>query len=303
MTDTDDAITAPSTTSGPVRFTVTTPEGLQIVGIRSGSGPLVVLLHGGFQTHSSWRTGAETLVSEGFEVIAYDLRGHGESDRARDGDYSEEAHARDLRALLDSLPQPAALVGASMGGMTAFVTAASMRDVKPGICALVMVDIVPRMQQHGRDRVRQFMAARPDGFESLEEAADLVAQYLGGPRPRPGSGLAKNLQRSDDGRYHWHWDRRILERGFDGYGEDWIADMLALASTLTVPTLVLRGEHSDVVSRDGVAEFVAALPHGTAEEVHGVGHMVAATPNNPFVAAASRFLHAVMHQGPESGTA
>ncbi len=271
-------------------FSFTTHDGIRLAGARRGEGPTVVLLHGGFQTHGSWRAGADTLIEQGYEVIAYDLRGHGDSDRAPDGDYEDETHARDLGALLDELPGPVALVGASLGGMTGLLAAADLADRPGSVAAVVLVDVVPRLRADGRDRIRRFMTARPEGFDSLDEAADLVAEYLGGRRPRAGSGLTRSLRQTPDGRYRWHWDPRILERGFDGYEEERIQTLLAAAARVTAPTLVLRGELSDVVGPEGVAELMGVLRDGTFEEVPAVGHMVAATPNSPYVDATSAFL-------------
>lgn len=270
------------------------PDRVRLVGERVGDGPLVVLLHGGFQTRGSWRTAVTQLSGEGFSVLSYDLRGHGESGRSPDGAYRVGLHADDLRALLEEVGEPAALVGASLGGAASLVTAGDPSPAVRGqVAALVIVDIVPRLEKVGRDRIATFMGAHLDGFESIEEAAELVAAYVGGP-PRPGGGLTRSLRQGDDGRYRWHWDPALLAAGFDGYAEDSIQASLAAARRLETPTLLLRGELSDVVVASGVAEFLDAVPEATYQEIPGVGHMVAAVPNNPFVTAISGYLTALL---------
>ena len=61
-----------------------------------------------------------------------------------------------------------------------------------------------------RRRSRPSWARAPDGFATLEEVADAIADYQPHrPRPRHLDGLAKNVRLGDDGRYHWHWDPRF----------------------------------------------------------------------------------------------
>src|SRR3546814_10171520 len=92
--------------------------------------PAVILLHGGGQTRHSWGGASRELLRQGFHVINLDARGHGNSGWAPDGDYSLEAMADDLRAVIATLPSLPALIGASMGGCRAFyeIGRASRRD-------------------------------------------------------------------------------------------------------------------------------------------------------------------------------
>src|SRR5580698_8397894 len=87
--------------------------GERYVGGRRG---IVVLLHGGGQTRHSWANTGARLAGAGFEAIALDMRGHGESGWAPDGDYTLDTFAADLVAFAGTLASPPALVGASLGG-------------------------------------------------------------------------------------------------------------------------------------------------------------------------------------------
>ena len=75
------------------------------------------LLHGGGQTRHSWHRAVRSLASSGYFALAFDMRGHGESDWATDGDYSVHALARDLECVLAEVRRPVAIVGASLGGL------------------------------------------------------------------------------------------------------------------------------------------------------------------------------------------
>jgi hypothetical protein len=99
-----------------------TPDGLSLVADVGGrpNAPGEVLLEGGGQTRHSWAGAMRRLIERGCFVVSFDGRGHGDSDWSHDGDYSLNALASDLRAVLPTIAGPAALVGASTGGMTSF---------------------------------------------------------------------------------------------------------------------------------------------------------------------------------------
>jgi pimeloyl-ACP methyl ester carboxylesterase len=276
-------------------------DGLKLVADVGGAhdAPGVVLLHGGGQTRHSWKRGAERLVEAGYRVISLDARGHGESDWAPDGDYAMPRGADDLRAVAAALPAPPALVGASMGGLTAIGAMGTAPElVAP---ALVLVDVTPRVSRAGAQRVVDFMRAQPEGFASLEAAADAVAAYNPDrPRPKTVDGLRRNL-RERDGRWHWHWDPRMMSGEIDPSALD--AYMLAAAEMITAPTLLVRGDKSDVVGPEEIAEFRAVMPHAEYVDVAGAGHMVAGDRNDAFNDAIVAFLRRTYPTTGRSGSA
>jgi pimeloyl-ACP methyl ester carboxylesterase len=250
-------------------------------------GQPVILLHGGGQTRHSWGRAALELAARGYYVAALDLRGHGDSDWAPDADYSIEAQAGDVRAVIAQMPKPAVLIGASMGGLIS-LTAAGEAPRQP-ISALVLVDVTPMVDPGGRARIIGFMRDRPDGFESVEEAADAIAAYLPHrPRPKDLSGLNRNL-RPRDGRWFWHWDPRF----FDTFEPDPAAAAqryTAAAKNVTVPTLLVRGSKSELVTPENVQHFRAAIPHAEYVDVTDATHMIAGDRNDAFNAVVLEFL-------------
>lgn len=252
-------------------------------------GTPVVLLHGGGQTRFSWgRAGAELAVA-GYRTISLDLRGHGESGWSADGDYRLDRFVDDLAAVLSDLPAPAFLVGASLGGLASLLAAGEGRGPVAG---LVLVDVAPRIEIEGAQRIGAFMRADPEGFASVDEAADAVAAYMPHrPRPKDTSGLLKNLRLREDGRYRWHWDPRFVGREISS------AEILsngarleAAAQALTMPALLVRGGLSTVVSPKGVAQFRALVPHAEVVDIAGADHMVAGDRNDNFNEAVTDFL-------------
>lgn len=252
----------------------------------TGSAPLVMLLHGGGQTRHAWAATAKRLIDQGYDVGTYDARGHGDSDWSPGQDYQLATHAADLQAVLRALGRPAALVGASMGGVSSLITASEAPEL---VRALVLVDIVPRFAPEGVARVRNFMTAHPDGFANLEEAAAAVRAYNPHrPPSKSPDGLMRSL-RERDGRLHWHWDPAVVGAAPDPALSDMLSQRLA-ALPATLPLLLISGAQSDVVDAEAAEEFSRQAPHAEIVAVDRAGHMVAGDRNDAFGDAISDFL-------------
>jgi non-heme chloroperoxidase len=225
-------------------------------------------------------------------ALAIDMRGHGDSDWSEDGDYGPETYVNDLRDIMHTLDEPPALVGASLGGITSLL---SQGELYPSTAsAIVLVDITPRVERDGIERIVSFMTSHPDGFESLEQAADVVAKFVPHrPRPADTAGLEKNLRLGDDGRWRWHWDPKFLSRAAGRSPEAallWPNRLSAAAESLAIPTLLVRGGMSDVVTEETAREFLASVPHAEFVDVENAAHMVAGDRNDIFSDAIIEFL-------------
>jgi pimeloyl-ACP methyl ester carboxylesterase len=259
-------------------------------------GPPVLLFPGGGQTRHSWDGTARLLGNKGWRATTVDLRGHGDSDWAADGDYSLDAFAADVCDVARATgPRPPALVGASLGGISSLIAIAEDDPAadRPVASALVLVDVAPRLEPEGVARIGAFMLGHLDGFASLEDVADAVAAY-NPHRPRPSdlSGLRKNVRQREDGRWYWHWDPRFMTPGrIDEPRSIRNEDRLERAAqTLTLPVLLVRGRQSDVLSEAGARNLQALVPHARFVDVAGAGHMVAGDRNDVFNDAVVAFL-------------
>lgn len=267
--------------------------GLRIAGDVWGEpgAPVVILQHGGGQTRHAWKNTGRILGDLGYHAIALDARGHGDSEWAPDGDYSQDAMVADLRSVVAAIgtPRPV-LVGASMGGGTSLV-AAGLGTVEAS--ALVLVDMAPRLETAGVARIRAFMTQRPEGFGSLEEVADAIASYQPHrARPTNLEGLRKNVRPTPDGRFRWHWDPKFMDRRIDAEIRH---ERLAMAArNLEVPTLLVRGGLSDVLSEQGAQEFQALCPHCEYVNITGAAHMIAGDRNDVFAQSLVEFLSRTM---------
>lgn len=286
------------TVTAPAEITLPGRGGLALRGDVYGNegAPPVLLLHGGGQTRHAWGTTASVLADQGWRAYTMDLRGHGDSDWDPEGDYSFDAFVADVAALAGMMSEPPALVGASLGGISSLGAVAEAEPPNSIACALVLVDVAPRIEAAGVARIGAFMTQNLDGFASLEDVADAVAGY-NPHRPRPGdlSGLRKNVRLRDDGRWYWHWDPQFIIGRMGSPDETRSAmvqpDRLASAARrLTVPTLLVRGRMSDLLSEEGARELLDLAPHAEMVDVAGAGHMVAGDRNDLFNDAVVSFL-------------
>ena len=239
----------------------------------------VILLHGSVQTRHAWRGTARALAAAGFHAIVFDARGHGASDWSPVCNYSQGAMVRDLEcvaAMLDG--RTPALVGAGMGGSTSLL---AVGERYLNARALVLVNIAPQTERAAVTRLETFMR-QPPGCLTAVDATD------------PGPASLADLQTGScvrwgaDGDYHWHWDP-----GFAAWPRDLARRESRLsqsARNLRLPTMLVRGESSEVVSEAGAQAFLRLCPHAEYADVRDAGHPTAGESNDVFSATVLRFL-------------
>lgn len=248
----------------------------------------LLFAHGFGQTRGAWQRTCAVLADAGYAGLSYDARGHGESGRNPDGlAYAGEQFADDLIIAAGEQPQPPILVGASMGGLFGMIAEARW----PGLFrAMVLVDITPRWEQAGMQRILGFMTAFPEGFDSLEHAAEIVAAYLPHRRKRKtAEELGELLHHGEDGRWRWHWDARLIDdlvRDSARHQDD-IANA---ARTLRCPVLLISGGRSDLVSASTVEEFHDLVPHARHAHLPQATHMLAGDDNDAFTSTVLDYL-------------
>lgn len=262
----------------------------------------VLYLHGFGQTRQAWSATARRLAAAGHRGLALDGRGHGESGwNAPGAAYSMEQFVADIEHVARGHELRPVLVGASMGGLLGLLTegesAAGLYE------ALVLVDITPRWESQGVERILGFMGAHPEGFASLEAAADAIATYLPHRRRKTPHELRNLLVAQPDGRWRWHWDPRLLDEVARD-GARYQARLIDAARRVRVPTLLVSGGLSDLVSDATVDEFLQLVPHAEHVRIADATHMVAGDRNDAFTGAILDFLRALPERrAPATGAA
>lgn len=269
-------------------ISVASSDGLRLAASQvAGDGPAVVLAHGFGQTRQAWRGTQQRLGQAGRASLAWDARGHGESGRnPATVAYDGLQFVQDVHAVASAAGDGPVLVGASMGGLTGLIAQAQARPFS----ALVLVDITPRWEAAGVERILAFMTAHPDGFDSYEHAAAEIAAYLPHRREKKSPAQLAHLLRHDhDGRLRWHWDPRLMTEFIPG--TDALQGPIEDACrALDVPVLLVSGGRSDLVTDQTVAHFLELAPHARHVRLPQATHMVAGDDNDAFTDTLLQFL-------------
>ncbi len=252
----------------------------------------IILLHGGGQTRHAWKGTARELASRGWYAVAVDQRGHGDSGWSHDGNYLMEKFVEDLVEITGQMSIPPVIVGASLGGVAAMMAAGEVAF--PIFAAVILVDIAPKVEPSGVAEIIGFMGEHiNDGFETPEDAADVIAAYLPHrSRPKNLSGLTKNLRKGVDGRYRWHWDPAFIagEKCAAASRDKDPGRLERAARKIRIPNLLIRGKLSSLVSQESVDHFLKIVPNAKFVDVSNAGHMVAGDVNDVFTGAVVKFL-------------
>jgi pimeloyl-ACP methyl ester carboxylesterase len=262
----------------------------------------ILMAHGFGQSRLAWSASAAALAVSGFYCLAADGRGHGLSSWNGNDRYEMDQFIEDARTLVAKVGGKPIWVGASMGGLIGMIAEA---ETAGGLFeALVLVDVTPRWETQGVERILDFMRAHPQGFASVDEARDAVLHYLPHRAERASSDrLAKMLVTMPNGRLRWHWDPRLLNEVGER-GEEYLGRLHSAAGQLRLPVLLISGDKSDVVSTTTIDEFLKLVPHAEHQRIADATHMVVGDDNHTFTQSVSTFIHRLaVPKNPQSRSA
>ena len=249
--------------------------------------PPIVLLHGGHQSAHSWDL-VSLHLAQHYHVLALDQRGHGDSEWARDVEYSNHTMALDALAFLDAMElRKPILIGHSMGGRNSLILT---KQDPSRLRALVIVDVGPEVSDRGRAAIAGFVQENQE-FENLEHFVANVRKYDPyRPREHIERTVKYNMLQRADGKFVSKCDsnpRRLgIVRGQGPMENITLED----AGAFHLPVLLVRGERSNILAPDAAERFRDALPQGRLVTVPNCGHNVHGQNTLGFIAALGEFL-------------
>jgi pimeloyl-ACP methyl ester carboxylesterase len=260
-----------------LRGAVASPDGVSIGLLTAGSGPAVLLVHGGLGSIDSWQSGWDSLTSQ-FQVTAMDRRGRGTSGDA--DSHSLEREYADVAAvaalLADEQGAPVDVVGHSYGATCVLGAAARGAPVR----RIVLYEPPgPQTVRDGwADRVGAMVAEGQVGravFSFLIEIIGLTRSDVEALRDTPGGRDVLPIAAATLPR-----EARALAA----------VDLTAEAARVRPPTLLLLGVNSPPWAGEITARLAAALPAATVIKLAGAGHLALDTAPDLVTSAVIRFL-------------
>ena len=249
---------------------------------------IVVLLHGLRGHGHSWDDFSAAICQD-YQVLALDQRGRGETDWAKDGDYTTPAFVADLAGFCDAVGLDSfILVGHSMGGRNSMLFASQYPEK---LKQLVLVDVGPDLDPRGSNRIAQEVINVPEEFDTFED----LFQYMNKQnRFAPERVMRRRLQYASkelpNGKFGWRYDREIRESRRRGDVTPTL-DLWPALPKITCPTLIVRGTETDLLTPETAQRMVDTLPNGKLVEVEKAGHMVFEDNPEGFFDAVRPFLN------------
>lgn len=246
----------------------------------SREGTPLLFLHGFSNDAHVWDLIAPVIAPH-YRVLAFDQRGHGDSDRDPEGRYDHETMARDVNAALESLGiARVVIVGHSMGGRVAMRFAGLFPEKLAG---LVVVDSAPDLDARGTTRISLDVQQQDWSFGSVAEYERVLQRQYAVTKPELLAKLAVHwTRRREDGRYELKLDpgfmkarQGVTAEAAKAWSEQEAKHLWAALAGLPCPALVVRGAASDVMSAEVADKMVDdVIPKAVLETIARAGHSV-----------------------------
>ena len=232
----------------------------------------LICVHGLTRSSRDFDELARALCGQ-FRVVCPDLAGRGDSDRLADPMlYAVPQYLADMVTLIARLDvESVNWLGTSLGGLVGMALAA---QTGTPVKKLVLNDVGPIVSKVALQRIGAYVGKTPT-FASLDEAEKYIRTIsapFGEHSDAQWRFLAETwVRKQPDGTWQPHYDPRIAQ-AYGANPPDKDLDLWHIYDAVRCPTLVVRGEHSDLLSRETVAEMARRGPKAKVAEIRGVGH-------------------------------
>jgi esterase len=248
----------------------------------------ILFLHGGGLNAHTWDLVCLMLRDE-YYCVALDQRGHGDSEWEPTADYRFEHQVRDIEGFVDKLALSRPLVvGHSMGGFAAMGYAIEHARSMAG---LVLVDVAPELNPEGSVRIREFIRQDRE-LESVDAFIERALKF----NPRRNRELLRrsllhNLRQLPNGKWTWKHDPNRMRGNFEAERQARADFIKKAANRITCPVLVMRGEHSNVLTAESARNFADSLPRGRWVQIPDAGHTIQGDSPRELLRALRPFLN------------
>ena len=269
-------------------------DGSSLSSLRWGDDtPQAVFLHGGGQNAHTWDAVALLL---GKSILAIDMPGHGHSDWREDKAYWPLTNAAAAAEVLDQMKfsSPIALIGMSLGGLTAIRLAALRPDL---FSSVTIIDVTPSQMAQMKKMSEQekgttALTQGPARYATLQDMITATAALA----PHRSAvlierGVVHNAREFEDGQWGWRYDKLVSdEKVKDGESPDF-DELWDDVSAIAMPMMLIRGGESAFVTEEHVAEFKTRAPQLRFEIVDGAGHSVQSDRPAELAAVLTTFIY------------
>lgn len=260
----------------------TSSDGLQLYArdYASRGGPAkcaVICIHGLTRNSGDFEELAPWIAEQGRRVIAVDVRGRGRSQHDADPDhYNSVVYANDVIKLARDLGiGRAVFIGTSMGGLITMTVAARKLNL---IAAAILNDVGPALSAKGLGRIAGF-AGKTVEVNDWDEATHYIRQvnlsaFPGNSMEEWGKWARRAFVENVDGKLALQYDSNIARPLQNGQlkSKSWVANFAFRRLARNRPTLLIRGDLSDLVEHEQLAYMKDLAPDLQYAEVNGVGH-------------------------------
>ncbi|MDP1980317.1 alpha/beta fold hydrolase [Undibacterium sp.] len=260
----------------------TSSDGLQLYArdYASRGGPAkcaVICIHGLTRNSGDFEELAPWIAEQGRRVIAVDVRGRGRSQHDADPDhYNSVVYANDVIKLARDLGiGRAVFIGTSMGGLITMTVAARKLNL---IAAAILNDVGPALSAKGLGRIAGF-AGKTVEVNDWDEATHYIRQvnlsaFPGNSMEEWGKWARRAFAENVDGKLALQYDSNIARPLQNGQlkSKSWVANFAFRRLARNRPTLLIRGDLSDLVEHEQLAYMKDLAPDLQYAEVSGVGH-------------------------------
>ncbi|MCY4366077.1 MAG: alpha/beta hydrolase [Chloroflexi bacterium] len=249
--------------------------------------PVALLVHGLRGHAHSWDDVSAALCDD-FQVLALDQRGRGDSDWAKDGDYTTSAYVADLAGFVEALGlDKFVLVGHSMGGRNSMAYAGQNPD---RLEKLVIVDVGPVLDSRGSNRIADEIRNVPEEFDSFEDVFNYQnAQNRFASEEVMRRRVQYSTKELPNGKIGWKYDAVIREQRRNNTVPP-ADDLWPSLPKITCPSLIVRGAETDLLASDTAQQMLETIPNSQMVEIPQAGHMVFEDNPADFIAAVKEFL-------------